>query len=727
MIEPAQILLVSSAVDGIAVSKKPTPPKESKKKKKRGKGPARRLRQLMRKLDDPVARPARYLREDYPTDSFLVSVSSVDFRRTAEQLEEDMKNGKIEYYPRNPRKLKQQLKGASSTVTPTETGFPTSYDADSLLTNSLGSGGQPSFKFGGMFTAQETKVSNSATKRGGKHDCQESRTTVEAPTGSKAVEEKYFRLQLLNTPDALGNKPAPPREKGRVAEHPSRSMLPPPQSFAKTRLEKEVLAKFERVAQAVAQAEVSRKQYLEEEASKVKISSGENRGASRRLQRQYKEDIMKMKGAEVGVRSSNKAMKCKKRQKDESREQDSRNIEKMRSEKAPVLSGEKKLEDDMKKREEFKRKREEVAALRAQRLQTCKDMVTSFIPEKQTDQRRLAKQWLKAIFAALATESLQLRREKITKKVVAQYKYKFCLRKTEDMIRIASRRRRGILDSQNRFTITVWLTLKVRKWKKQLAEQKFDGAADQVVRFLVDCDEVKGAFTRMMMDYRKKIIRCQRFFRSFLIVRRIRFRTLSTLWQLKERDAIKEHNDGIKDGTLPSYLSVRHPMPRDERDRRVRGLLELATAKHRHDREKYFKSLANRESLYEEACIRDVRALMESEDPSKLPVLVIDETFRRPPLFFVYTYLGQEIDASLKIFWAKKDETARQMQRFHDELLMNKADGVLKNYKKEKITFAKFRIDVEKTIDRGTFGRFDIGTEQRDDEENEAEERLREK
>ena len=96
MIEPAQILLVSSAVDGIAVSKKPTPPKESKKKKKRGKGPARRLRQLMRKLDDPVARPARYLREDYPTDSFLVSVSSGDFRRTAEQLEEDMKNGKIE-------------------------------------------------------------------------------------------------------------------------------------------------------------------------------------------------------------------------------------------------------------------------------------------------------------------------------------------------------------------------------------------------------------------------------------------------------------------------------------------------------------------------------------------------------------------------------------------------------------------------------------------------------
>ena len=67
------------------------------------------------------------------------------------------------------------------------------------------------------------------------------------------------------------------------------------------------------------------------------------------------------------------------------------------------------------------------------------------------------------------------------------------------------------------------------------------------------------------------------------------------------------------------------------------------------------------------------------------------------------------------------------MQRVHDELLINKADGVLKNYKKEKFTFTKFRIDVEKTIDRGTFGRFDIGTEERDDEENEAEERLREK
>ena len=145
-------------------------------------------------------------------------------------------------------------------------------------------------------------------------------------------------------------------------------------------------------------------------------------------------------------------------------------------------------------------------------------------------------------------------------------------------------------------------------------------------------------------------------------------------------------------------------MPRDERERRVRRLMEMATIKHLHDRGVYYNSLANQDSLYEKSNVDDVKALMEAEDPSKIPVLVIDEKYKRPPVFLFYTFLSKEIHVSLRIFWAKKDEMAKVMQRAHDEILIDKATDVLNHYKKEKAEFSRLQMEVERAIDKGTFG-----------------------
>ena len=737
--EPAEpaLLLGTNAIDGSEGAVPlpvPVPPRKpqstalKQRKKKRGMGPTRRLKRLMRTLNEPIVRPARYLREDYPTDSFLIAANSVDFMRNAEQLEDDLDKGKIERYPRNQRKAGKP-RSAASTVTVTETGYPTSYeDSDSFVTYSLASAGQHPFyqKLRGdpgdfASLPPGSLASNQETKPHGMVSISE----PESQPLSQEERERHERLQLLNTPDAMGNAPAPPRESMRVSENPSKAILPPPQTF-KTRMERDVLAKFDRVAQDVARAELEARHAREEAESKARVLAAQKKKEAEEAAKRAEEAangrsklaLFKKAGRKMSIMASlspPKSEEAKKALKAEHK--------KRLTASAAAIDSAKLLEEEARRREAFKKKREEAAQQRAMNLQSMSEQKRNpFIPKNRTDARRLAKQWLKPIFAAIATARLRLLREKITPVVVAQFKYNFCLRRAEESVRSAARRRQGHRDQESKFRVVVWLTLKLRKWRRRIATQKRDEAADQLLKFLSDCEACRSDFTRMMMDYRKRIVRCQRMARSFLLVRRTRTRVLSMMWQSMEKELIKEHNEGVKNGTLPSYLSTRTPMPREERERRVRRLLQMATVQHIGDRDMYYSSLAAQESLYERAKIDDVHALMEADDPTQLPVLVVDERYQRPPSFFVYVFLAKEIEAALEIFWAKKDEMAKVMQPAHDRVLLDKATDVLVHYKKEKIQFSKLRVEVQKVIDMGTFGRQDLSLLARSNEEEEAEE-----